>query len=345
MASLTQTAIITRKIIRYGFFGIIFLIVGKFVLDVSVGVYRKINPLPPPPPTVTFGKLPDIKFPQKAHPELKLTLETPNGEFPDFPDQMRVIFMPQPTSNLLSLDTAKVKASNLGYSPNAEELTETTYRFTSDKVPANLDMNIITGVFSISYNLTQDSSPLVNKPPSPEAAAAEVRSYLSGGNILFEDLTDRFSHEFRKIKEGRLVKVTSLSEADFIKVNIFRNNIDEFPIVTRNPNEANIWFLIGGARQREKQIIAAEYHYFPADYSKTATYPIKTAQEAWDELLAGNGYIASSSDLSEVTIRRVYLAYYDSNVPAEFLQPVVVFEGDNDFFGYIPAVTSQYLGD
>jgi hypothetical protein len=44
-----------------------------------------------------------------------------------------------------------------------------------------------------------------------------------------------------------------------------------------------------------------------------------------------------------VTIRRIYLGYYDSLTPQEFLMPIVVFEGDGGFLGYVQAVTNEWL--
>jgi len=345
MASLTQTAIITRRFIRYAFFGVIFLIVGKFSLDILIAIYRKINPPAAPAPTVAFGKLPALDFPNSENPQLNLTLETPSGDFPVLSEQMKVYLMPKPTANLLSLDTAKNKVSRLGYAPNGEQLSDTTYRFTGQRSLATLDMNIITGVFSISFDLSQDSSPLETKPAAPEISAEEARSFLNSADLLADDLTDRFEHEFQKIKEGRLVEAPSLSESDLIKIDLFRNDIEEYPAVTTNPKKANIWFLMGGNRQSDKQIVAAEYHYFPVDYTQVSTYPTKSAEEAWNEMLSGKAFIANAGSGTNVVIRRIYLAYYDSGEIMDFLQPVIVFEGDNDFAAYVPAVTSEYYSE
>jgi len=49
MTSLTRIAITARKTIRYGIFLIIFLIVGKILLDAGVAIYKKVFPAPPPP--------------------------------------------------------------------------------------------------------------------------------------------------------------------------------------------------------------------------------------------------------------------------------------------------------
>jgi len=59
----------------------------------------------------------------------------------------------------------------------------------------------------------------------------------------------------------------------------------------------------------------------------------------------GKGYIANlgESQSGNIVIRNVSLAYYDADQPQNFLQPIYVFEGDNNFIGFVPAVSSQWM--
>jgi hypothetical protein len=349
MTSLTQIAITIRKIIRYGIFFLIFLIIGRIVLGIGVGIYRTIFPPAPPPPTVSFGKLPKLPFPQKTAPaNLSYTLETAEGGLPKFSTQAKVFFIPKLSPNLLSLDLTKEKAGSLGFKTDPQKVSETVYRFSHKSSPSTLEVNIITGVFSISYDLGVDSSPLQRKPPVAEIAASQIRSYLSSASSLPEDLTGPTNYGYLKLSEGKFVSALSLSEANLVKVNLFRKNYDNLTSLTPDPNEANVWFVISGALEREKQIIAGQYHYFPVDEGKYSTYPIKTAQAAWDELNSGKAYIATpgiNKDNDKITIRKIYLAYYDAGEPTDFYQPIFVFEGDRGFIAYLPAVTSAYYGE
>jgi hypothetical protein len=354
VASLTTIAVSTRRAIRYGFFFVIFLIVVRILFGLGSGIYHRIFPSPPPPPTVSFGKLDKLPFPDltaqagKAKINLTYTLETPEGGLPTLPTQAKVFFMPKQVSNLLALDVAKEKAAALGFSPTEQEVSPTIYRFPHRNSPATLEVNIVTGIFSISYDLKADPSPLERRPPAPEVAASTVRSYLSAANLLPEDLTGPTLHEFLKIEGDSLVGALSLSDADLVKINFFRKTFDNLPSFTPAPDEGNVWFIVSGAQERDKQIIAAEFHYFPVDEGQSSTYPIKTAQTAWDELNAGNVYVASYGQNQEganVKIRRIYLAYYDGGLEMQFYQPIIVLEGDNGFMAYTPAVTPDYYGE
>ncbi len=346
MASLTQIAITTRKIIRYSIYGIIALIIGRILFGIGKSVYLTLFPPAPPEPTVAFDKLPSLPFPEeKAREKISYRLETTEGGLPTLPIQVKVYFMPQLSANLLALETAQQKAASLGFAGTQEGVSQTTYQFNSAKTPASLEMNIATGAFSISYNLAQDSSPLERRPPAPEVATSNTKSVLSSANLLPEDLAGPTTHQFFRVEAGALKETISLSEANLIKINLFRTSYDDLPSLTQNPTQANVWFMVTGATNKEKQIISGEYHYFPVDPDQNSTYPIKTAQQAMDELSAGGGFIASSGSTQEQVIREVYLAYYDPGEQVEFFQPVVVFEGDDDFVAYVPAVTTDYYGD
>jgi hypothetical protein len=348
MSSLTQTAIVTRKIIRYGIFFILFLIIGRILLTGAISLYKKMFPAPPPAPTVTYGKLPKLAMPGITLPNnVSFTLETADGTLPKMPTQAKVFFMPKPASNLLSLSSAQNKAENLGFNPNGQGISSTTYRFPHKENPSTLEMNIVSGVFSISYDLSVDSEPISVRPPVSEIAASQVRSYLSSADLLPSDLTGTTRTEYLKLASGKFVSAISLSEANLVKVNLFRKNYDSLPAVTPDPNNANVWFIVSGTTDRGKQIVAAEFHYFTVDESQFSTYPIKTSDAAWKEFADGKASTASVGGGKEgdnIKIRKVYLAYFDAGTQTDFFQPIYVFEGDNGYVAYLPAVTSDYYG-
>lgn len=350
MTGLTKVAIIARKTIRYGIYAILFLIFGKILLDSGIKIYKKLFPAPPPPATVKYGRLPKIPFPANGiTTKFTYTLETATGALPtDIPTQAKVYFMPKRSANLLSLDSAKVTSEALGFGENAIQINDTVYKFTSPKFPVSLQINIITGTFSIAYDLASDPSPLEVKPQIAEVAASELRSLLSGANILPTDLTGPVTNNYLKLSNGKLVNALSLSEANLIKINLFRKSYDNLPSMTGNPDQANVWAIMSGANNDNQKVIASEFHYYPVDETQFSTYPIKTPEEAFAELQSGNAYLALTGlnkDGTNLKIRRVYLAYFDPNIITEYFQPIYVFEGDNGFVAYLPAVTAEYYGE
>lgn len=288
-------------------------------------------------------------------PKLTYTLETATGSLPtDIPSQAKVYFMPKVNSNLLSLDTAKAKATALGFNdPNPQAESDSLYKFKNPGFPSTMEINIITGAFSISYDLISDRTAINNRPPAAEIAASEFRGALSSANVLPDDLSGPMVPSYLKLTNGKLINVPALSEADMVKVSLFRKSYDNLPSVTTDPFQSNVWAIMSGAPQRDQQIIAAEYHYYSVDASQYSTYPIITPQESFNELGSGNAYIASMGqykDGDSLKIRRIYLAYFDPGVATDFYQPVYVFDsGENDpsnsFIAYLPAVTSTYYGN
>jgi len=350
MTALTNISITSRKAVRYGIYLIVFLIVGRIFLNAGISIYKKLFPAPPPAPTVKYGRLTKIPFPENGiTAKLTYILETPEGGLPtDIPSQTKVYFMPKTSANLLSLDSAKGKAGALGFSTNIQQVSDTIYRFKNSGFPSTLQMNIVTETFSISYDLAADKTPIDFKPPVAEVAASEFKSFLSEANMLPADLTGSVTHDFLKISNGQLVSAMSLSEANFVKINLFRKNYDDLPAMTGNPNQANIWAIIGGANSTGQKIIASEYHYHSVDESQFSTYPIKTPAEAFLELQNGQAFVASlglNKDGDNLKIRHIYLAYFDPDVITEYYQPIYVFEGDNGFIAYLPAVTAEYYGN
>ena len=262
MSSLTQTAILSRRGIRYGVYLLVFLIAARFLFRTGVSFYDTLFPQPPPTPTVSFGGLPKLPFPeQTTQKDISYKLETPEGELPTLIEQLPVYFMPPVSSNIKGLDFAKENAEHLGFDPNGKVIAENipnVYYFKRRNAPSNLTMNIVTGVFSISYDLNADPTVIGTIPPAPEDAKTQVESYLDSAKLLESDLTGPPTTQFLKIETGKFIPVQSLSESDFIKINLFRQNVtfwdQEFSSITPTYPEGNIWFMLSGSKVRNKSI-------------------------------------------------------------------------------------------
>ena len=345
MASLTQTAISSRKIIRYSIYALVILLTGRIALSIGVGIFKTFFPTPPAEPTVLFGNLPKLDFPKNAADiqNLSPTLQLAQGTFPVFATQANVYIIPKELPTLFSVDQGLVVGKKLGFEGAGQKVTDTLYRFKNPILPKTLEINVVTNLFSLSYDLASDPTPIDAIPPAPEVAASTVRSYLSAAGLLAKDLTGPTSHEYLRIESGNLVGALSQSDAHLIKINLTRAPLNNLPSLGPDPKTANVWFLVSGSKQEDKKILSGEFHYLPVDTEKVSTYPIKTAQTAWQELLAGGGYIAESPKDGNIVVRRIYLANYDPNKFEEYMQPIIVFEGDG-FLAYVPAVTSDYYG-
>jgi hypothetical protein len=348
MASLTQVAYYTKKIIKWGIILSVSLIIFKVGFTVVKDIYQKIYPPPPPPPTVSFDKLPRIEFPQEEQPTgLSFTLETPTGELPDLGEQAKVYLSPYQRPNLLALDRAKEEASQLGFTSEPKKISEKKYRWLRNE-PTNptLEMDIFSGAFTYGYDWQNDALLFDEKYlPNKEQAIKEAKNFLKKMQRLETDLEEgRSEATYLKLMGTKLTPAPSLSEADLVRVEIFRKGVEEVPALTANPDKGLVSFLILGTSGANKRMAEVEFNYFPVNYESLATYPIKNSGQAWEELKNGQGFVSSLDEgVEKIVVRRVYLGYFDSWEPQEYLQPIFVFQGDNNFLGLVPAVTGEWL--
>jgi hypothetical protein len=352
MASLTEISINSRRVIRYGVYLIILIVIARYTFLATVFLYKKFFPPPPPKPTIAFGKMPKLPFPEKEKPaDIKYVLETPDAKVPSFADQLEVYWMPPKAPDLKALEQAQKIALKLGFEGAGKPIVETiknVYIFPKTGVPSFLTINIISDVFSVSYDLNSDPSAIQSFPPSPEEAENMAKSFFRGVNPEDEEVSARSAEtQFLRIDNGKFVPVSSQSDAQFIKVNLFRKklgkNADIASVTPKNP-EANLWTIYGGSKK--EPLIAAEYHYFAIDESKFSTYPLITGEEAWNRLNAGKGFIVNlNPGVTKVTVRKIFMAYYDAGQYAEYYQPVIVFQGDDNFVAYVPAITDEYYSN
>lgn len=348
MATLTETAIGVRKLIKFGLLSLaVFLVIrlGWFLFTVYLKV---VKPSPPPAPTAAFGKLPKIVFGEKLHPELTLRLETPSGGTPNLGDRTEVYLMPQARPSFSALDEAKLLAQKLNFRNTPSEITERRYKWESSEfLPSTLEMDIINSSFILKRNWQSDPTILLNKQlPGQDQAEAEAKAWLRQIDLGEEGLNQaRTAVTYLTFESGQYVKAVSLSEADFVQVDLFRPDINALPVLTEDPTKGVVRLIFSGSSEREKRIVEAQFNYFPVNTNEKATYPIKTASQAWRELQTRQGYIAAVGDNPEnvIVVRRIYTAYFDNPNPQGFLLPVIVFEGDNGFFGYVEAITEPWL--
>ena len=346
MSNLTKISYYTKKIIKWGIIGSLGLIIFRLIFSVGKDIWEQFYPPAPPPPTVAFKKLPRLQFPEKESLEdLEFKLETPTGTLPSFLNQAKVYLMPAKKPGFLGPENAKKQAAKLGFSEDPQIISEKIFRWTR-KSPLNstLEMDIFSETFILSYDWQLEKVILAQQsPPNKDQAIKEAISFIQKMGELNNDLIEgRTEATYFKTIGSKMIPAPSLSEADFTKVEIFRKDIEKSPVLTADMEKGIVSLILSGAGGA-KRIIKAEFNYFPVDYDLLATYPIRSSAEAWKELESGQSFIASWKGTGKVTIRRVYLAYYDSWEPQGFLQPIFVFQGDDDFFGYVPAVSEEWF--
>ncbi|MEP7167199.1 MAG: hypothetical protein ABI758_04440 [Candidatus Woesebacteria bacterium] len=347
--TLTQAAYAMRKILLATGITLLVIIVGRIFLESAVNFWVNTHPKAPPPPTVGFGILPRLAFPESVAKPTSFRLEASAATMKATSDRAMVFFQPSKRASLLALDKASVQAKTLEFIFPPERITSESYRWRrTDPLPAVLDYNIVNGTFVLRVDWQSNPSFLQgNRLPDEDSAINTARNKVSEAGLLAKDMaTGSAKVTYLKSNNGSYTNTVSFSEADFLQVDLFRTPVfGQFPILTERPNRGTIRAIISGSQDRSQQIIALDYSYLPVDYTVLYTYPIIPPTAAYQMLSAGNGYSASIAEgQTEAIIRNVYLAYFDSgSKPQSYMQPIYVFEGDGGYVGYVPAIDPKWI--
>lgn len=345
MATLTEISFYSRQIVKWGIISIIVVAIIPFAYRGGKAIYLRFNPPPPPPPTVRYGKLPAVKFPENVEaivPTYKL--ETIQGGLPRLPSVGQVYVVGINKSRLLELERAKVKARTLGFTNEPVKIDDKTYRFDHPVVKAIFTVNLLSGGFNYRYDFLQDGSVFVPENlPSTEQAGTEAKTFLQGLGLLPADLVSGTVKSIYLIasRSGEMKEAPSYSEANFVRTDLYRADKDELKFVTAGGETSPVNMLFSGVSEKNKRIVEANYQYSTILGNDSSTYPLKTVDQGWNELTQGGGYV--TKNYPSVTIRKVSLAYFESDEPQQFIQPVFVFEGDGNFVGYVSAVDPKYI--
>jgi hypothetical protein len=319
------------------------LIVGRFFLTSFTNYWAATHPAPPPPPQQGFGILPTIVFPESAGTPVSYKLEVPPRKLQPQADRANVYFMPSQRASLLALDRAKKQAQSLGFLLEPEQITSEVYRWThTQPLRSILDYNTSNGTFTMRLDWQSDPTFLQTKQlPDEDGAISLTRSLLSGAGLLEKDIaTGSAKVTYLKASANGYAPTVSLSESDFLQVDIFRTKIDGiYDVVTDTPDHGTVRSIITGNNNRELRYAVVEYRYLPVDYTAFSDYPIITPSQAFELLKTGRGYTAQMPEgQTDIVIRDLKLAYFDNPKHQEYLQPVYVLEGDGGYIGYVAAI-------
>lgn len=345
MATLTETANIARKVFKFGGIGILLFIILQWGISTGIRAYIKANP-PYVAPTMRYGKIPKIVFPEKQFTAKKLNLELPNDAFPKMSDQAKVFVVYRPLSSLLALDEDTKTAKSLGFNDQGVEIKTGLYQWENKLSQLVLTINVLDGSFEMKYPFENDQ--LVQNPlnmPTKSQAIQTAVSFLTAAGKMTPDLTEgEKKTSFWKLGFGGLKAATSESDANIIRVDMFRKETDDgIKILPDDPNKASVSILISGSEVESKKIALVNYRFAPIDRQSFSTYPIITPQQAWAQFQSGKYWPAVESAGSETTIRKIYLAYFEPATLTNYMQPIYVAEGDNNFVAYLPALDEEVL--
>ena len=346
MPTLNKAKKQTQTILKWG--GIATLIVFLFLLGTRSLTFIKDLLTPPAPPQASFGRLLPIPFPEKQKENITYSLDTLTGFLPNFSDREKVYKISPSQPTLLGLNKTRDNVARVGFTLQETQIAQDVYQFSDSD--SNLQRKITINIFSSDFTL---SSPYLLTPSlqtlissnEKDNAIDKAKSFLADMSLFPEDIDEnKTKTSLYSIAGATLIPTSKIAGSKIVRVDFFQKDIDGLPIYYESGITSTIGLLIGKENNELKVVNATYFHKNISENS--STYAIKSASQAFSELKQGKGYVASkTTDIVEVTIKKVLLGYYIGEGEQEFLMPVVVFEGDNDFVAYISAVRDEWINN
>lgn len=348
MATLHDTTELTKKVGLYAALGIIVIVILVFTFRTGLAIKNFFLPPGPPPPTVAFGKVTKVPFPQNVTQEqLTYEIDTISGVLPTFPTQLKVYKVVQKEPSFFNLQRARDKVSRVGFRGREQKKSDNEYQWVDEgELLRSMVMNIITQNFTLT-SFYPTYPPVVNGENIPDESGAQekAKNFLASMDLLPSDIDiSKTRTELFSLKDGILIPASSLSTAQIIRVDFYQKDRDEIPMYYPRPPYSAMSFLISSDTGVEYNSVVDGKFYHQEFNEKGETYPIKTAELAFEELKQGKGYIASFLGADRnVKITEVTLGYYLSDQKQEYILPIIVFKGENDFYAFVQAVNENWI--
>lgn len=344
MSSLTDIAYFSRQLAKYGTIFLLIFVISWSTIGGIIRSYRQ-KKLDSTPDT-RYGLLPQLVFPQREIQPKNFTLELPRDSFPIFPQVQKVFVVYRPVSTLLALDQDTKTAQKMGFASKPVEIKTGVYQFSRLDSDLSLVVNVLEGSFTLAYPYQQDQLLVSSKNiPDKNQSIQIAKNFLSTADKMTADLeSGKQVISYWSFNSQGIKKVSSYSEANAVRVDFFRQDIDnKYPIVSSKPETSSISVLLSGSQVDAKKVIEASYQYSPIDPTSYSRYPIIPPSQAYEFLKSGKYWPALQSQSENISIRNISLAYYEPSSLTNFMQPIYVFEGSQNFTAYVPAVDPAYM--
>ncbi|OGH11639.1 MAG: hypothetical protein A3B38_02895 [Candidatus Levybacteria bacterium RIFCSPLOWO2_01_FULL_36_13] len=347
MLTLTDASKETKLILKWAGIILASLLVLVFAFRTLVLIKDTFFPTPPPKPTVLFGKISQPSFPASSvNKELKFSIDTLTGELPNLTDQIKVYKIETPKADLLALKTIGENVGAAGFENGPFKVSDELYFWTdsSGNFLKTIRVNIQNGNFTMFSPFYFNAGILSAKNlPKEKEAVNYAQRFLSNMNYLSTDFDlSKTKTQLISIQDGQLVGAISKASTHAYRINFYQKNVNNYPIFYEKPNESNINVIVAGDSSSSHVVRATYILQKPS--KESSTYPIKTAKEAYEELKEGKAYIASFyGESSNIKIKDVFLAYYIGSKIQDYLYPIIILEGNDGFFAYLPAVRDEWI--
>lgn len=278
---------------------------------------------------------------------LQFVLDTIEGKPITATETAKIFFIPQPQSRLIYRNRILLMAKQFGFDTDI-----TKYKLENDEAvfsdgKRSLRINIKNYNFKYEYDFSSEEQIFFQKNlPSQNEIQNQAIDFLKKLDRYPEQLArgETKIHYFVYTAENNFITpTTKKDEANLVEINFFPQAVDDFLVVyetfVSSPNHIIATFYKGKIK-----VLKARITYFEKNKDQFGIYPLKTGDQAYEELTSGKGLIISNlAKDNKIVLTKMFLAYFEPSFYQPYFQPVYVFVGKDDFVAYIPAVRNDYL--
>lgn len=346
--NLTELSNNIRKSLPLAF--LVILVV--FILYYAISLIFRLASLQKEQPAflnAVFGKIKALEI-EDASSSAGLTFRLDNveGKPVTSTDSAKVFYMPPPVARFGYREKVYLMAQTLGFDTNI-----TRYQLRDEMAVLadpiqELAVDIRNFNFTYQYNFE-------NTPELFDTAVTPTTKQSQDQAIAFLQKIGRYPTElslgtintiFFKYdpKTKQLTQLARNIGANLVEIDFYRPNVDIFPAVSPSFFNSQNYVLLMINQEGEAKILKAQIKFFEKSDQQVGFYPVKTGDAAYNDLQEGRAWVISNpGDKQNVVIREMKIGYFDPDAPEDYLQPIYIFIGDDDFISYVPAVTEEYL--
>lgn len=347
--NLTEVSYYFRKFLPFVLLFLIILLIFYYLLKLVLFFLSG-----PPPQTLytdpIFGKI-SKPIINNASPSanLNFTIDTIEGKPISATDSAKVYFLPEASTRFGYREKVYLMAKTFGFDTNVVNY-QLNGKFASFKDPnQTLDVDITNFNFDYEYKLANNPQVLSNSTvPNAFDSLNTATNFLKTIGRYPDELAQGKTNTIFLHYDPTQNKTTILQNSDnanMVEVDFYRPDQDQFSVVTPSFfNSQNYVMLIFYGS--DYKVIKSQVKFFEKSDAQIGTYPLKSGDAVWSELMKGSGLVVQNPNgIHDVVIKQMFLGYFDPDVYQPYLEPVYVFLGLNNFVAYVPAVSSAYLGE
>ncbi len=295
-----------------------------------------------------FGKIrPPFVKESTSSAGMTFTLDTVEGQPVTASPAAKVYFLPPSATHFGYNEKVYLIAKAFGFNTDLIKyrMVDTDAVFTNSKQKLSVDITNFN--FTYTYDFGLDPTVFNNiQIPSADIIQNKATDFLKNVGRYPDELAQGKTNISYLVLNptDRSVTVTDRpQDANAVEVDFYRPDIDGFPMVSPGfPSSQN--YVIMAMYDTDIKVLRSQIQFFEKSNAQVGVYPLKTGALAWKELQEGKGYVISNpKNDTGIDVKNMFTAYLDPSIYQDYLEPVYMFLGDNNFAAYVPAVSASYL--